>query len=721
MSQDTRIKQKVDTKKNWESNNPILLDKEIGYERETGQYKIGDGKTEWNDLPYASSSTGGIGQAIPDVGIIFTDYENSWIDRIDDEEDKPNYAIAIGKTVQVGLKGYYIKSINTKDKKIYLSETPIQVPVVSENVNDEDTTFITPDYAAKDEFSMIAKGMSSSRSHYHFIGIITDVNYNVIGYSTPNDNKLPFTTLYEETTAGHKFFVPAKPQNGVVSFSSNGFAEGELTIAAGYDAHAEGATTIAAGNYGHAEGRSTKAGYAAHSEGMSTYASSSYSHAEGLSTKATGAAAHAEGRGSQATGSYSHSEGNDSIASADYAHAEGKETRAMGEASHTEGKDTETTISAKYGHAEGESTFSRNTAAHAEGVGTQANGQYSHAEGYYTQATKSQAHAEGNNTQAKGDSAHAEGLNAIAAGLASHAEGGNTQANGVYSHAEGYGTKAFESCSHAEGNVTKAVGPYSHAEGCDTLANIKGYKIVSKPTQSGTFWSVELDSKCKFTPGDYISLIDASGIAYVDCAQLREITNNFITISALPNAPEAFISTTTNVNGFCYDLTRKEEGSQSIYNSAHAEGYHAYAIGNSSHAEGWYSQANGDSSHAEGYNTQANHRGAHAEGGYTKANGLYSHAEGQGTYIDKTGIATHVSGKYNQIDNIDFSKYAVIIGNGKNDQERSNAYVMEWNGNATFAGKVYAMDDAGNTERLITNNELQSVKNEIMEWLGGTW
>jgi hypothetical protein len=31
-----RIQHKVDTKENWGKNNPILLDKEIGYERETG-------------------------------------------------------------------------------------------------------------------------------------------------------------------------------------------------------------------------------------------------------------------------------------------------------------------------------------------------------------------------------------------------------------------------------------------------------------------------------------------------------------------------------------------------------------------------------------------------------------------------------------------------------------------------------------------------------------
>ena len=53
-----KILQRVDTKENWEINNPILLDKEIGYERETGKYKIGDGTKQWNELSYNHSETG---------------------------------------------------------------------------------------------------------------------------------------------------------------------------------------------------------------------------------------------------------------------------------------------------------------------------------------------------------------------------------------------------------------------------------------------------------------------------------------------------------------------------------------------------------------------------------------------------------------------------------------------------------------------------------------
>lgn len=48
-----RILQKVDTKEKWENSTIILKNKEIGYEKETGRYKIGDGINLWKNLPYA--------------------------------------------------------------------------------------------------------------------------------------------------------------------------------------------------------------------------------------------------------------------------------------------------------------------------------------------------------------------------------------------------------------------------------------------------------------------------------------------------------------------------------------------------------------------------------------------------------------------------------------------------------------------------------------------
>jgi hypothetical protein len=42
----------------WAEVNPTLLEGQRGYERPTGFFKIGDGVTPWNDLPYFRPSDG---------------------------------------------------------------------------------------------------------------------------------------------------------------------------------------------------------------------------------------------------------------------------------------------------------------------------------------------------------------------------------------------------------------------------------------------------------------------------------------------------------------------------------------------------------------------------------------------------------------------------------------------------------------------------------------
>lgn len=51
----------------------------------------------------------------------------------------------------------------------------------------------------------------------------------------------------------------------------------------------------------------------------------------------------------------------------------------------------------------------------------------------------------------------------------------------------------------------------------------------------------------------------------------------------------------------------------------------------------------------------------------------------------------YVHGKYNIEDTS--NQYAEIVGNGLSDTERSNAYTLDWNGNAVYSGKVTAGED----------------------------
>lgn len=47
-----QIQLRNDTSSNWTSANPVLLSGEIGIETNTNKYKIGNGSTAWNSLPY---------------------------------------------------------------------------------------------------------------------------------------------------------------------------------------------------------------------------------------------------------------------------------------------------------------------------------------------------------------------------------------------------------------------------------------------------------------------------------------------------------------------------------------------------------------------------------------------------------------------------------------------------------------------------------------------
>ena len=47
----------TNTAEQWNTLNPVLLESEIGFESDTGLFKIGDGVHQWTDLPYSRSAT----------------------------------------------------------------------------------------------------------------------------------------------------------------------------------------------------------------------------------------------------------------------------------------------------------------------------------------------------------------------------------------------------------------------------------------------------------------------------------------------------------------------------------------------------------------------------------------------------------------------------------------------------------------------------------------
>ena len=437
-SKNIRIQSRADTKENWESVelNPTLLPREIGYELDTGAYKIGDGNTPWNDLPYFS-----VGQKTEGQGEVFNGTENEAISKLSHAE---------GQTTFAGGRGYYIIE-KLADKTGYkLSNT------AGLEVGDVYTAF------DKNNAGQITEILADN--------IVKVDNFVDSQMYDLNDPQNYFVNIFR---------VLAKPEVGDIDFGFGAHAEGRGTQALGDASHAEGHSNIAGGRYSHVEGKDNLAQYCSHAEGHTNQSLGYYSHTEGWQNQAIGNGSHAEGKKTIAKSTYSHAEGEETLGSGKWSHAEGYKTEAKGDGSHTEGNYT--FAKGKYSHAEGGLSPDAEMFLQQEGelYNTTAFGKASHAEGGTTHATGDYSHAEGVETDGNGWASHAEGYWTFAAKCA-HAEGSDTQANGEASHTEGYATQTNGFCAHAEGTWTQANGTASHAEGCETIANGKSQHVEGK-------------------------------------------------------------------------------------------------------------------------------------------------------------------------------------------------------------------------------------------------
>lgn len=229
----------------------------------------------------------------------------------------------------------------------------------------------------------------------------------------------------------------------------------------------------------------------------------------------------------------------------------------------------------------------------------------------------------------------------------------------------------------AEGG--RAIGFQSHSEGHSQTGRYC-FAIVSGDSAAKTYTlssvtGLSVNMKYSIHMGTS-SAIDTGIITAIDTE------NNVVTVNYYEGLRED--------NNYFYIYDRPDIGDISYIESSnngtysHAEGTETYATGDYSHTEGWRSKALGDSAHAEGHGTIARGDNTHAEGMNTVANGRYQ----------------HVQGKYNIADTTSLD----IIGNGTTNNNRSNAYTLDTNGNAWFAGEVYVGSTSG------TNKDSGSVK-----------
>ena len=520
-------------------------------------------------------------------------------------------------------------------------------------------------------------------------------------------------------------------------------AEGEGTKALGGKSHTEGYDTIAYGQCSHAEGEVTNAnGIASHTEGRQTQALGGYSHAEGNTTMTFGESAHVENAFTLAYGIYSHAEGEGDIEPVNLwiiqdvqdslkyriVQDENNLTNISNDIINYEKAviryANEMVIIKDINNSEKTITVNKTLNLSTE----KPTGILLYEYGAFGLGS----HSEGKATKTVGDYSHAEGYGAIASGDVSHAEGHKTIASGMHSHAEGAITNAIGSSSHAEGSYNTAYARQSHVE---------GYKTVA-----GTEEAYEIDNSSDNGIGSGVIACHAEGDNTVASGSKSHAEGSYSRATGRVSHAEGCI---TEASG--YYAHSENYKTRAIGESSHAEGYMSHASGNYSHSENDNTKANGIGSHAEGYATEANAEYSHAEGHSSKAYGRYSYAGGLATIstgahshvrgtrnIADTELQSRYLGSlkcslnnlktfplsanetyntndvvlYNNIywryklgndtttniipgedssvwaDISDYrGKYLEIVGNGV-DGSPSNAYTLDWDGNAWFAGDV---------------------------------
>ena len=212
--------------------------------------------------------------------------------------------------------------------------------------------------------------------------------------------------------------------------------------------------------------------------------------------------------------------------------------------------------------------------------------------------------------------------------------------------------------------------------------------------------------------------------------------------------------------GYC--ATVEGQANEGTGERAHVEGYQNEASGSSSHAEGWGNTAEGDNSHAEGQGNTASGTASHAENYGNTASGHYSHAQGyqstaSGNSASASGISTTASGdaaftsnSYNIASgtnstamgdgtrasgaaafsggegtragyanqtalgqyNSNKSGNLFEIGNGSDDDNRSNALEVKSNGDLTASGTI--TDGEGNDLASVASLEVSASGNPII-------
>ena len=446
-------------------------------------------------------------------------------------------------------------------------------------------------------------------------------------------------SIGEESTQIHHIVIELSSQNGWSSISS--VPSGSLT-------HLVDVSSSGVAGFRH----NLDASYGAYSFsiGQDTFASGQCAVAEGTYTLAFGDSSHSEGNSTLARGSNAHAEGYITVAN------NGSESDAS---SHSEGSGIPLTISVlTVGTTD--SDLCTYTSSGDFIYNIEAGGYIFDGTDFYAISDVTLSENEDYKTFHLTNITSADaGLSRLRSGSASMLVLASTA--GLYAHAEGYGTNALGEDSHAEGELTIASGIDSHAEGANTVASGRISHAEGNATKSS---------------GDYAH---AEGDDTKASGQSSHAEGRSTTASGIYSHAEGY---NTTASGF----GSHAEGSGTTASGGHAEGQSTTAS-NGAHAEGQFTTASGGSSHAEGNSTIASGAFSHSGGSYTVAAKHSQTTIGLYNVIDDSTTSPYPV-RPSSISADRLGKYGFIIGNGSSENNRSNAFAVQWDGTVEAAGNI---------------------------------
>ena len=231
-----------------------------------------------------------------------------------------------------------------------------------------------------------------------------------------------------------------------------------------------------------------------------------------------------------------------------------------------------------------------------------------------------------------------------------------------------------------------------------------------------------------------------------------ESSNLFIEWVYVNSAWERFGSADIDLSGYATKadtvldttLSRGRKANTTVGTSSFAFGNNVEASGSYSHAEGYGTVASGRRSHAEGYMTTASGSTAYAIGNGTIANGVMMFSAGYknvettiypewvagtqysvGDRVQRAGWGFEciIANNSNTILETEWRKLiaptesVMVIGNGVDNDHRSNAYALDWDGNGHYMGDVYvgANADSSSGTKVATVDDIAAIEVPVQD------